>query len=466
MKLRQKKEENLLEEENENDGISERKRERKKEAEKSREDSVVQRLEAEYERKLEGVRSQYREEREAAESRMKSHLAAEVEKHRKELEKAVMEAKNEANRNISQLNKQVATEKIKLAEEQDMNSRKIEDMWRRKEERMEQWVAEVNERERSWQEERTSVLAEVQRLKAEAGRMVAILAMEAEEENYSQEKKLSLGQEVYSLQLVVEMRTGEVRELRQKLAQAEHQLEVLDETRVKLSKATARLDDLQAQVAAKDKLEKQLSIEKSQLEMTVTSSNKAVERMSQNVEELQWRIRNNRDGNPACVKEGVQELCHFSNQSIRNRPQSSPHPNRRVDPSIKKPSLFDVSQAMIEATTTTESSQPSPSSSQTVSTGDSGNPTYADSLGSDCDNIELTGETDSLDEGLGDISSENETVESPNQGGPMETEPGQDGSQGGKVCPSVSIVSSSPSKMDHTEERERIPSRIGFGGIM
>jgi len=27
-------------------------------------------------------------------------------------------------------------------------------------------------------------------------------------------------------------------------------------------------------------------------------------------------------------------------------------------------------------------------------------------------------------------------------------------------------VSSSPSKMDHTEERERIPSRIGFGGIM
>merc|ERR1712089_38362 len=58
-----KKEENLLEEENENDGISERKRERKKEAEYSREDSVVQRLEAEYERKLEGVRSQYRKER-------------------------------------------------------------------------------------------------------------------------------------------------------------------------------------------------------------------------------------------------------------------------------------------------------------------------------------------------------------------------------------------------------------------
>lgn len=160
---------------------------------------------------------------------------------------------------------------------------------------MNQWVGEVQERETAWQEERQEVLQEVQRLKAEAGKMVAILAMEAEEENLSEEKKLSLGQEVYSLQLVVEMRTAEVRTLRQKLAQAEQQLDELEETKSKLQKATARLDDLQAQVNAKDRLEKQLSIEKSQLEMTVTSSNKAVERMSQNVEELQWRIRNNFD---------------------------------------------------------------------------------------------------------------------------------------------------------------------------
>ena len=56
--------------------------------------------------------------------------------------------------------------------------------------------AEVEEREERWQQERREVLAEVQRLKEEAGRMVAILAMEAEEENLSQEKKISLGQEV------------------------------------------------------------------------------------------------------------------------------------------------------------------------------------------------------------------------------------------------------------------------------
>ena len=73
------------------------------------------------------------------------------------------------------------------------------------------------------------------------------------------------------------------------------------------------------QVMNKNAIEKQLSQEKSQvvrnnfksffdlffsvtsqsyllqLELSVDNSNKAVERMSQNVEELQWRIRNNFD---------------------------------------------------------------------------------------------------------------------------------------------------------------------------
>ena len=69
----------------------------------------------------------------------------------------------------------------------------------------------------------------------------------------------------------------------------------MESTKSQLEKANARLDDLQAQVNAKNMIERQLSIEKSQLEMSVDSSNKAVERMSQNVEELQWRIRNNFD---------------------------------------------------------------------------------------------------------------------------------------------------------------------------
>ena len=92
------------------------------------------------------------------------------------------------------------------------------------------------------------------------------------------------------------------------------QLEEMEKTKNQLEKANARLDDLQAQVNAKNLIERQLSIEKSQLEMSVDSSNKAVERMSQNVEELQWRIRNNFD----------LPIVHHQNPSRDDQPVSLP----------------------------------------------------------------------------------------------------------------------------------------------
>merc|ERR1719192_3061401 len=82
-------------------------------------------------------------------------------------------------------------------------------------------------REEAW-EEKEEVVLEVQRLKAEASKMVSLLALEYEEENLSEEKKRSLSAEVYSLQLVVDMRTGEVRNLRDQLANLTHQLELVE----------------------------------------------------------------------------------------------------------------------------------------------------------------------------------------------------------------------------------------------
>ena len=58
----------------------------------------------------------------------------------------------------------------------------------------------------------------------------------------------------------------------------------------------------------------QLSCEKSQLEASVSSSSRAVERMSQNVEELQWRIRNNFD----------LPIVHHQNPSRDDQPVSLP----------------------------------------------------------------------------------------------------------------------------------------------
>jgi len=411
-------------------------------------------LEEEFKVRMAKLEEQQRVEREEAERQFAQRLAVEKEAHSKALETAMMDAKNEANRTISELNKEVVAERGKLVADQQALSSKLEEEWKVKEEKLQKSLCEVEGRERQWQEERAEVLAEVQRLKAEASRMVAILAMEAEEENLSEEKKLSLGQEVYSLQLVVDMRTGEVRSLRQQLAVANQQLEVMDSLKSQLEKANARLDDLQAQVMNKNAIEKQLSQEKSQLELSVDSSNKAVERMSQNVEELQWRIRNNFDlpvqvAGGEVVKRGSQSLTtspvspvspsqHMS--SMRHRPQSTPLTERRLDGSPRKTSLFSVSQAMIEATTIKEAeidpnttSDFSPSSSDGVPAHsqslkiDETKHNYADSLGSECngrDDMEEQGseseeevETDSLDEGLGDISSDQDSPESP---GPVE----------------------------------------------
>ena len=86
--------------------------------------------------------------------------------------------------------------------------------------------------------------------------MAKILAMEYEEDNMSEDKKRSLSQEVYSLQLVVEMRTGEVRNLREELARATQQLEQAECTKGKLRKTTARMEDLEEQLKIKYNMEK------------------------------------------------------------------------------------------------------------------------------------------------------------------------------------------------------------------
>ena len=122
--------------------------------------------------------------------------------------------------------------------------------------RLDKSVMEIEEREQSWQEEKAEVLIEVQRLKADATEMASVLAMKYDEDTMSDDKKMSLSQEVYSLQLVVEMRTGEVRNLREHLARAMQQLEQGEEGKERLRKATAKMEDLEEQLKKKAILKK------------------------------------------------------------------------------------------------------------------------------------------------------------------------------------------------------------------
>jgi len=146
-----------------------------------------------------------------------------------------------------------------------------------------------------WQEEKSDVLNEVQRLKSESTRMAKNLAMGCGEELSLDDKKRSLSQEVYSLQLVVDMRTGEVRNLREQMDGATQQLEQAEIRKERLRKATARMEDLEEQLRIKTQRERQLAIEKSELETQMTNTNKEANRMSKNMEALQWRVRNHFD---------------------------------------------------------------------------------------------------------------------------------------------------------------------------
>ena len=131
--------------------VEKEKEEVRRKAEQEKEAEMRQVLEVELAAMLERAEMQQRVEREAMEKSFAARLAAEKERQSKELEVAVMEAKNEANRTISELNRQVVTERGKLMAEQQENSRQLEEEWRMKEERLQQSVVQVEDREQRWQ---------------------------------------------------------------------------------------------------------------------------------------------------------------------------------------------------------------------------------------------------------------------------------------------------------------------------
>jgi hypothetical protein len=148
-------------------------------------------------------------------------------------------------------------------------------------------IKSVQEREDIWEKEKTEVLEEVQNLKVGALQLVTKLALEYEQEGSDTDKRRSLSQEVFCLQIIVGMKTDEMRNLREQVAITEQKLEQSENSEKKLSTVLARIEDLEEQVVIKERAQKQLLFEKSQLEISVLDASKAVTRLSQNVEELQ-----------------------------------------------------------------------------------------------------------------------------------------------------------------------------------
>jgi len=397
-------------------------------------EKAINALKHEYESQIERLKKEHNSRLQEEKNNFHIKMLEDKEKHRKEVESAKIIAKNSANETISQLNKQIVSERAKMFSEQQETKKRMEEEFKMKEARLEQSLACLGEsvtmverREGEWQQEKEDILAEVQRLKAEASKMVSILAAEYEEENLSEEKKRSLSAEVYSLQLVVEMRTAEVRGLREKLATSQQQLEDAAVTRNSLQKAEAKIEDLKEQLKKKVQHERNLSTQNMELQLENRNSAREADRMSKDVEQLQWRIRNNFElpesplvspSDPVkCLRNSYIGVTEKQNL-LRSPKLVNKITNQNViNNSPGKRSLFTVSDEMIEATTSGDKSEPmsdmSPCSDYTDDSIEIGDEKESDerSINNEIEDIEH--DVDSLDEGVGDVSSDGEHHLSP-----------------------------------------------------
>ena len=211
-------------------------------------------------------------------------------------------------------------------------------------------------------------------------------------------------------------------------------------------------------------------MEKTELEQNVAHSNMIVDRMSKNVETLQWRIKNKFDfpvekltsqnfrsehlilDDTSCSVSDVGALVQQSRYQqtfVRSqqviicifRPQNQEEemPCQEQPAQRKKPtSLFLVSEEMMEATTSRSGEvSPSPDFTDSIE-GENNHDNLETSIIDNQEELEL--DVDSLDEGVGDVSSDGEQQLSP-------------------VCDKSQTVKTSPAL---SPVKERIPSRFSF----
>ena len=147
-------------------------------------------------------------------------------------------------------------ERNKQEEIRLQNCRAMDEKYKIQENKLNESVKNVKEREEIWEKERSEILGEVQNLKADALEMVTKMALEYEDEVAGAEKRRSLSQEAFCLQIIVSMKTDEMRNLREQVAITEQKLEQSENSKKKLSLVLARIEDLKEQIRIKDEAQR------------------------------------------------------------------------------------------------------------------------------------------------------------------------------------------------------------------
>ena len=106
----------------------------------------------------------------------------------------------------------------------------------------------------------------------------------------AQGKMVNLQQEVDSLKTVLEMRTGEVRDLRTDKVKLEEKLELYDQQQLSLRKMSAQVEDLRSQLLSKSDLEVKLVEDNRVLHTMVMRQDTERKRLSMENEQLSWKM--------------------------------------------------------------------------------------------------------------------------------------------------------------------------------
>jgi len=175
-----------------------------------------------------------------------------------------------------------------------------------------EWLA----KEDKWEESRRNLESQVRSLQSDLREQETLARSKGKSSAQLQaaHRKLEEVQaEVESLKAVLEMRSDELKRLRCENARLEERLEETDRAAIELKKASALVEDLKAQIATKNNLERKLSAENRKLSCVVEREVTEKKRLSLENEELHWRIRQgSTDALSMSVAEGADVSCPLS----------------------------------------------------------------------------------------------------------------------------------------------------------
>ena len=107
----------------------------------------------------------------------------------------------------------------------------------------------------------------------------------------AQEKIDKISAEAESLKVVLDLKSEELRSLRNENVRLEEKVEEFDRVSAELKKALALVEDLKEQIASKNNLERKLSAENRKLSSAVEKECIEKKRLSMEKEELLWKMR-------------------------------------------------------------------------------------------------------------------------------------------------------------------------------